>query len=97
MDKDKEKIKAWLSKLAANKKEFIRLSDLRLDSGLYEICTGSGYSVQLYKCARKIAEILEIQFREEVYTVAGVKRLEVSFIYDGVTFFGLEDCDAGND
>ncbi|MCM1191990.1 MAG: hypothetical protein NC123_18240 [Butyrivibrio sp.] len=96
MEADKEKVKEWMSGLAANCKELKEMEIL--EEGVYEICLPFPGKVHLYGCARKIAELLEIPLAEyDRQRSKGDKQHEVSFIYEDVEFFGLEVDYVGED
>lgn len=88
---DEKLVREWLSKVAFHYKALIKSSaciDLKL-------CFCGLRSVQLYKCARKIIGILGIPFEEQVvkYDDGSNPNLRISFIYDDMEFFELEDCE----
>lgn len=94
---DKEKILVWISELIENFKKHEALSVSMEDTcGLR---TYKLYSIQFLFWIRKIIELLEVEYREEILNCSGEKYLRISFVYDGVEFVELddmqEDCDAG--
>lgn len=87
---DEKMVREWLSKVAFHFKALVKPSSC---IGL-NLCACEFKRVQLYKCARKIIDILGIPFKEQVveYEDGSNPNLEISFIYDDMEFFELEDC-----
>lgn len=93
---DKEKVKAWISELIENFKKHEALSVSMEDTCGLRTC--KLHSIQFLFGIRKIIELLEVEYREEILNCSGEKYLRISFVYDGVEFVELddmpEDCDA---
>ena len=90
---DEKQIRSWLSHVAYLYKKLWENSKL----GELELCI-CNENVQLYKCIRKIVQLLGIPCEERVIRYEdGSVNNRVSFLYEGIEFFELEDCNAGND
>ena len=87
---DTEKVKAWLSRIAANYRERKELAFF--EGGELVMCSG-GDGVQLSDSIRKIAKQLEIVCTEKLKTPEVIERKyrRLSFMYEGVEFFELEE------
>lgn len=96
MDEKKVKVKKWLAGLAANHKEYQKMEYLKLgeDAGCWTCPHGQG--VHLHRCARRIAELMELPLSEESVTYEdGETANRINFVYDGVEFFEIEARGAG--
>lgn len=85
---DEKQVREWLSKVAFHYKALANSSSIGL-----KLCVCDLGKVQLYKCARKIIDILGISFEEQVveYEDGSNPSIRISFIYDDMEFFELED------
>ncbi|MCM1192918.1 MAG: hypothetical protein NC123_15580 [Butyrivibrio sp.] len=89
-EKEKETVKNLLFRLAANHTERKYLATLAAKEGV-QICTGPD-RVQLFRCIRRIAGLLGIPVKEEIDRYAdGEKERRLSFVFEGVEFFELEE------
>lgn len=88
---DNERLKARLSKLAENFKERQMFS---FQDDEIKICRDE--NIQFFSGIRKVIDALGIPYKETNYTYKGKWQRRVSFVYEGVEFIELEDCDAGD-
>lgn len=86
---DKEKILVWISELIENFKKHEALSVSMEDTCGLRTC--KLHSIQFLFGIRKIIELLEVEYREEILNCSGEKYLRISFVYDGVEFVELDD------
>lgn len=86
---DKEKILVWISELIENFKKHEALSVSIKDTCGLRTCKLD--SIQFLFGIRKIIELLEVEYREEIFNCFGKKYLRISFVYDGVEFVELDD------
>lgn len=88
---ENEQLKAWLSKLATNFKEREQIYSFQDD---IRICRDE--NIQFFSGIRKVIDALGLPYKETNYTYKGRWQRRVSFMYEGVEFIELEDCDAGD-
>ncbi len=88
---DNEQLKAWLSKLATNFKGRGQIYSFQDD---IRICRDE--NIQFFSGIRKVIDALGLPYKETNYTYKGRWQRRVSFMYEGVEFIELEDCDAGD-
>lgn len=95
---DKKKVTVWISELIENFKRHESLSVSMEDTCGIRAC--KLHYIQLISGIRKIIDLLEAEYKEEIFNLNGKKHLRISFIYGGVEFVELddmqEDCDAGD-
>ncbi len=89
---ENEQLKAWLSKLATNFKEREQMYSFCDD---IRICRDG--DILFFGGIRKVINALGLSYKERFSTADdGKKTRRVSFVYEGMEFVELEDCDAGD-
>lgn len=89
---EKEKLQKWLSIQADAVKTLVDNRDF--DEDIRTVVT-SEYQQQIHLGARKIANTLGLQLHERSWKAQGATANYISFEYEGVVFFQLEDYEDG--
>lgn len=87
---DEKRVRAWIDEQVRLRKELCKVKSVA--GGGIRTCNRDD-EVQIVRGARKVAETLAIPYDQLLRNGSHGKYNRISFTYQGIEFFELEDCD----